>query len=446
MRTKFSPAIKSDSLSKTIGIVGLSHLGIVWSVAFAKNGFSVIGFDADREAIASLKNGIVPIAEPGIQEMYDNYKTQFFFSDNPESISNCSIVLFAKDVPYGQNGNINLIPINRLLEKIIPHLKRGCEFIFMCQVPVGFTRDLKKRIDHYYRHKSISLTYCLQTLTIGTSLDWFNNPDRIVIGMPDINKKPSKRLLNTFRDFNCSLEIVSYESAELTKASISLSLACSVTFINTISDLCEKLGADINEIVKVMKLDKRFSPLGYWRPGLGFAGGHIERDLATLTALSQKHSIEPKLIKTIVRNSKERYLWLVKVINEHVYSLVIKPKICIWGLAYKKGTDSLHNAHCLRVIKDFSATAELTAYDPLAQLPDKNNNVKEYSDKYEALCGADCVIILTEWDEFGVNNPKLFSSMKNRVIIDCVNIIGQKIRNNKNINYIGMGTPFPQFK
>jgi len=438
---KYLQKSKKEKTFPLLGIVGLSHLGIVWSAAFAIKGFHIVGFDIDSETVDNLNKGIVTIPEPGIQEIFDRHRDQLFFSTDPNCIKDCSIVIFAKDMPYNEAGVIDEKIINNLLKKIFPTLSNDTEFIFMCQVHVGFTRKIFHKINKYHFNRNISLTYCLQTLTIGTTMEWFNNPDRIVFGLANIQRKPSKRLINTYKHFNCPLEFVSYESAELTKAAISLSLACSVTFINTISDICEKLGADINDIVKVMKLDKRFSPLGYWRPGLGFAGGHLERDLNTLKELSKKNDLEPELIKTIIDNSKNRYNWLVDIIENNILNKNAKPRICIWGLAYKKGTDSLHNAHCLRVIRDFSARAELTAFDPWAVLPNNYKKVKQFQNKIEALRNADCVIILTEWEEFSINQPNTFDVMRKKIIIDCVNIIGPKIRTYQDINYFGMGIP-----
>ena len=443
---KFLPKIVKNKFPMRLGIVGLSHLGIVWSAAFARLGIKVYGFDTDKNIIDSLCKGKVTISEPGIQEIYDKFRSNLSFSTNSRSLTVCDIVIFAKDMPYDEEGVIDPTEINKLLGKVFPVLKQNAEFVFMCQVPAGFTRNLKRKIDKKFPACRINLVYCLQTITIGTSLEWFDNPDKVVFGLQDSKILPGNKLIDLYSHFNCPLEFVSYESAEMTKAAISLSLACSVTFVNAISDLCEKIGADINEVVKVMKMDKRFSPLGYWRPGLGFAGGHLERDLNTLMKLSVQNNLKGEFVKSIMTQSKQRFNWLTNILDENILAINKKTTICIWGLAYKKGTDSTHNAHCLRVIRNYKKKYKITVYDPLARLPLKYSNVQQYDNKLDALRNAECVVILTEWDEFAINNPEIFSSMKKKIIIDCVNIIGKDVRNNKNLKYFGMGSPLSLIK
>jgi len=423
---------------ESIGIIGLSHLGIVWSSVLASYGYNIIGYDIDETIVSSLNDGIVPITEPGVQNLYNSHKDRFRFSTDPKCIRNCSIVFFLKDVPYDDHGVIELEIIYDLFEKVISQFSQNSEIVFQSQVPVGFTRKLQGRIRDSRPNLSFNLIYCAATLTIGTALEWFRDPDRIIFGFSDKPKKASSKLLSIFRHFTCPVECISYESAELTKEAIQLKLATSVTFVNTVSDLCEKLGADINEVMNVIKLDKRFSPYDYWRPGLGFAGGHIERGLATLNKLSVQNDISPMFIDTIIKLSDERYLWLKKIIDDHIISRNSRPRICLWGLSYKKGTDSLHNAHCLKIIRDYAHRSHITAYDPLTILPEELN-FKQFSSKFDALKNSDCLIILTEWDECIINDPSELKVMNNPVVIDCVDIVGSGVREDQSISYFGMG-------
>lgn len=268
-------------------------------------------------------------------------------------------------------------------------------------------------------------------------------PDRIIVGLEDSSQGLNSRVQAVLHDpFKVPLVIGSYESAELTKSAINVYLANSVTFVNAIADLCEKVGANIHEIVAAMKLDRRFSPYSYWRPGLGFAGGHLERDLMSLSRLAKENGLVPQLLNTIIQSSKGRYRWLVQALEETIFTDHQKPTLSLWGLAYKKGTDSLHNAHCLKVIRDYGERANILAYDPLAKLPSSIQNVRVVSDKFEALRQSDGLIILTEWDEFRINEAEPFLQlMREPVIIDGVNILGPKVKQNSSINYIAMGIP-----
>jgi len=423
---------------ESIGVIGLSHLGLVWSAVFASYGYKIIGYDVNKTNLSSLENGIVPINEPGLQDLFIKYSDHFAFSDDPDCLKNSSIIFFLHDVPYDNEGIIDLTIIDHLLNESIPHFSNCVEFVLMSQVPVGFTRNLKEQLKKYHPGNSLHLTYCLQTLTIGKSLEWFEDPDRIVLGLADSSKKISTILLSVFEHLNCMIEYVSYESAELTKEAIQLKLAASVSFINTISDLCESLGADIREVTDVIKLDKRFSPYDYWRPGLGFAGGHIERGLATLNKLSLENDISPLFIDTIVELSDKRYSWLKRIIDDHILSIKKMPRICLWGLSYKKGTESLHNAHCLKIIRDYAHLSHITVYDPLAILPG-DLNIKQFSSKIDALDNSDCLIILTEWDECMIKDLSELKVMNNRVVIDCVDIVDSNVRQHELITYFGMG-------
>ena len=434
-------------IPQSIAVVGCSHLGIVWSVGYGSFGYQVTAFDTDENAVRALREGRLPVPEPGLPELFKKARSNITFTNDPSLLRECSVVFFAKDVPMDEEGRIDLTSINSLLDSVIPHLADEADFIFMGQVPVGFTRSLRAKILERRANAKIALTYCVETLTIGTAVEWFLKPDRIVLGTETAATTLSLRLVAVFTPFNCRLMQISYESAELTKSAINVYLATAVTWVNTIADLCEKLGANINEVVSVMKLDRRFSPHCYWRPGLGFAGGHLERDLATLLMLSEAHGIQPRFLQAIVEQSKERYLWLVRALEEIVFEKLTKPTLCLWGLAYKKGTDSLHNAQSLKVIRDFGSRATLHVYDPVAKLPPNlQDAVQVFPDKYEAVKGVNCLVILTEWEEFSVNDAKqLVRMMKHPIIIDCVNMLGPEARSSKTLTYVGMGIPRPAF-
>lgn len=433
----------STAAVKQIGVIGLSHLGVIWSVGYASLGFTVVGFDTDTVAVAGLAEGKLPIPEPGLPELLEKARRKVAFSSQPASLQSCDVIFFARDVPMDESGRIDLTAIDQLLDAAIPHLAPNVEFIFMGQVPVGFTRTLRGRIERMRPNFPFTLTYRVETLTISQAVSDFLHPDRIILGVHHSAKRPSPTALAVLQQpFNCPITVGSYESAELTKSAINVYLGNAVAFVNTIADLCEQVGANIQEVVAAMKMDKRFSPLCYWRPGLGFAGGHIERDLMTLTKLSEEHGLKPHLLQMIMQNSQERYLWLVRALDRYVYQAVPRPVLCLWGLAYKKGTDSLHNAHCLKIFRDYGARAEIRAFDPIAKLPKTISGVQVFPDKFSALDGSDALIILTEWDEFRCNDPRPFlERMKRPVIIDGVQILESGVRQDPHLTYVAMGIP-----
>lgn len=429
--------------------MGLSHLGTIWSAGYASLGFPVVAYDDDPHTVSRLSEGDLPIPEPGLAEQFSGARSRLKFAAKPDALRDCSIVFFAKDVPYDEEGRIDLKPIDDLLDSAVPHLRPHVEFIFMGQVPVGYTRKLRDRIHRLNPQLSFNLTYRVETLTIGQAVSDFLHPDRVIIGVADPSQAIGPLARSVLEEpFGCPLAVGSYESAEMTKSAINIYLANAVTFVNTISDLCENVGANIQEVVTAMKMDKRFSPLCYWRPGLGFAGGHLERDLMSLSKLSEEHGIEPDLLKTIIRGSKNRYQWLVKALEHYVYERVARPTLCLWGLAYKKGTDSLHNAHCLKIFRDYGKRAQFRVFDPVAKLPPplQQGVVTVCSDQFEALQGADVLVVLTEWDQFKMDDPRLFLEKMNRpvTIIDGVHMMSKTIYNHPSITCVGMGIPVKQ--
>lgn len=426
--------------SYTVGVVGLSHLGITWSVGNADLGFKVLAYDPDQATVNRLSQGDLIIPEPGLAAQYQRAKPLLHFTATPEGLAECDVIFFAKDVPYDEEGVIDLTEIDQLWDRIIPHLAANADVVFMGQVPVGYTRRLVADIRRRRPGVPFQLVYRVETITISQAVTDFLKPDRIILGLEQKNLPLTEKMRAVLlAPFDCAHTIANYESAELTKSAINIYLANAVTFVNTIADLAENTGGDVRDIIAAMKLDKRFSPLCYWRPGLGFAGGHLERDIMSLSKLSREHDLQPTMLQTILANSKARYQWLARALEQHVFAHTKRPKIALWGLAYKKGTDSLHNAHCVKVLRDYLPKAEFVAYDPVAKLPATFGAVTTATDKFEALQGVDAVIILTEWDEFKVNDPAPFLAMRNAVVIDAVDVIGEAVLAHPAVNVLKMG-------
>lgn len=428
----------------TIGIIGLSHLGVTWSVGYAALGFPVVAYDSDAQPVTMLQRGTLPIPEPGMPEQFAAARERLRCTSEPQALRECPVVFFAKDVPYDEEGRIDLTEIDQLLDAAIPHLAPNVEFVFMGQVPVGYTRTLEARIRRMRSGMPFTLVYRVETLTISQAVHDFLHPDRVIVGCSSVEQALSSTLravmVAPFGD--PPVARCSFESAEMAKSAINIYLANAVTFVNVIADLCEHVGANIQEVVGAMKMDKRFSPYCYWRPGLGFAGGHLERDLMSLSKLAEEHQVDARFFHGIVQNSTSRYQWLVRHIENLVCAEVKEPTLGVWGLAYKKGTDSLHNAHCLKVFRDYGSRARFRVYDPVAKLPNALPGVEVCRDKFEALQGADGLLILTEWEEFMTNDPRPFvERMRRPVVIDGVQVCGEEIRRSPRLTYAAMGIP-----
>ena len=214
-----------------------------------------------------------------------------------------------------------------------------------------------------------------------------------------------------------------YESAELTKTAINLYLFGAVTYANTLSDLCEAVGANWSEMVPALRLDRRIGPAAYIRPSLGVAGGNLERDLVTLRGLGRRHRVDVAYVETLLEHNARRYRWVQRQLQGRGLDRDERAVVAVWGLAYKKNTRSTKNSMALRVIDDLQGRAEVRAYDPLVKTLDVDVHATLVESRgARAGRGVDCLLILTDWDEFATPPGAGFGSMRRPVVIDCVGV------------------------
>jgi UDPglucose 6-dehydrogenase len=309
----------------------------------------------------------------------------------------------------------------------------------MSQVPVGFARALAMHIRDQRKDLPFRLLYWVDVLIVGDAVSRFLKPGRIVIGhehTPEALPGPVSRMLQSFQ---CPIFDMNYESAEITKSAVNVYLATTVTFANALSNLCEAVGADMTQIIPALRFDKRIGPFAYIKPGLGFSGGHLERDLVALSRLARSHGVDTSVLDLIQEESAGRYRWLTRNIESEIFAEHASPTIALWGLSYKKNTDSTHGAPSLKVIRDCATRARLVAYDPLVRLP-SDLGVTTVDDRYAALEGADGLLILSDWDEFKtLDTGRLKQAMETPVIIDPLGVLADIDFTHEAVSYIPMG-------
>lgn len=421
-----------------VGVVGLSHLGVVTSIGLASHGYTVTGVDADALTVDRLTAGDCIFPEPGLPEMLVAHRSNLTFTTDFNQLNTCDTVLFGEDTIITSANEMDLSRIHMLLDALIPHIKQGASLLMMSQVPVGFTRALLQKINTLRPDLQFHLYYWVDVLVVGDAVHRFEQPGRIIIGHQTLPAEPMAEAIQAlFASFNCPILHMNYESAEITKSAVNVYLATTVTFANALSDLCEAAGADMTQIIPALRLDKRIGQFAYIKPGLGFSGGHLERDLVALTHLAEKYHVDSHLIDLIQTESDRRYDWLVKNI-EAIFAKNPSPTIALWGLSYKKNTDSTHGAPSLKVIADFASRAKLVAFDPLVRLPDAS--IAAVTDPYEALAGADGLVILSDWDVFKtLDAERLKQVMRTPVVIDPLGVVSDLYLSEKGITYIPMG-------
>jgi UDPglucose 6-dehydrogenase len=422
-----------------IGVVGLSHLGVTASTGLASLGFQILGVDSDQETVRRLQQGDCIFPEPSLPELLASHRARMGFTTDFAKLAACDVVIFGQDTFITEQNEMELSRIHALIGNMIPHLRQDVTILFMSQVPVGFTRALSKSIRDQRKNVRFRLHYWVDVLVVGDAVSRFLKPGRVIIGhqhTPEPLSEPVSRILQSFQ---CPIIDMNYESAEITKSAVNVYLATTVTFANALSDVCEAVGADMTQIIPALRLDKRIGAFAYVKPGLGFSGGHLERDLVALSRLARSHGVNTSVLDLIQEESAGRYHWLTKKIELEIFAEHPFPTIALWGLSYKKNTDSTHGAPSLKVIRDCAKRSRLVAYDPLVHLP-SDLGVTTVDDRYATLEGADGLIILSDWDEFKtLDIRRLKQAMETPLIIDPLGVLADIDFTHEDVSYIPMG-------
>ena len=269
-----------------VGFCGMSHLGISSASASISNGFQTICFDTDKEKIKNLKNSIISINEPNLKEVMDANRDLINFTSNFKTLINCNIIYISLDIKTDDKGNSDLEEIKCLINKVLHNLNRDAVLIILSQVSPGFTRSYYKKFNNIF--------YQVETLIFGKAYERAMYPERYIIGCRNPHQHLPDSLITFLEKSNCPILKMSFESAELTKIAINMCLISSITMSNKMSEICESLGANWNEIIPALRLDKRIGKHSYINAELGISGGNLERDIATTIKIASNFNINEK--------------------------------------------------------------------------------------------------------------------------------------------------------
>lgn len=374
-----------------VGYAGMTHLGLNYAVASAGKGFKTIGFDNNSSVVEKLTKGISPVVEPGLDEALSSRSNLLQFTANIKEFANCNVVYISTDVATDDQGNSDLAPIYDLINNVISNLNNTAVLVVLCQVPTGFTRKINWPSEQLY--------YQVETLVFGKALERAELPERLIVGCGESGQKIHSYLGSFLAAFDCPVIPMRYESAELTKMAINCYLSASVTITNTLAELCEQIGANWQEIIPALQLDKRIGKFAYLKPGLGLSGGNLERDLNYIAGLGVEYGTDNSVIKALQHNSNYRKNWVLKTLHEKVLNKISNPNIAVWGLTYKENTHSIKNSPAVELLK-YLQDYSITAYDPVVKELKDLQSVKMAASPIEATCNADVVVIMTPWQDF----------------------------------------------
>lgn len=420
-----------------IAFIGLSHLGTITSICFSSLKLKIYALDLNDKLIEDFKNRKLPFFEPGLDRLFQKNAKNITYTNNFSVIKNMDCVFLVQDTATNGSGSVQ--KLNKLIKEALPYFKKDATIILMSQVPLGFCHELNSLIQKKHSHLNLTLYHWVDTVVMTNAIERILNPERIIIGGLGKNYPLTQALRIILSRFKCPKFYISYESAEVVKAGINFYLATSVTFANTLADICEASGASIQEVIPPLRSDKRIGPLSYINPSLGIAGGHLERDLLMFKRFTDSKQIDNRFIKDIIELNENRYLWVVSNINQKLQN-ILNPTITIWGISYKKNSASTENAPALKIINSLKTKYKIQAYDPMVTVPKTHKNVKQFHNKYLALRNAHCLVITNDWEEFKkANVDKIKESMKGRLIIDCSNSFESKLEQIDSFDYLAIG-------
>lgn len=397
-----------------VAYAGLTHLGLCSAVGAATKGLQVIGFSQDAGLAAAIAAGNLLVVEPGLDAALLTHKANLTFTSEPQNLAACDIVYVAVDVPTDDTGASDLRVIDAMLQTIAPHLKADATLVILSQVPPGFTRGKGLPPQRLY--------YQVETLIFGRALERATKPERFIVGCADPAAPLPAAYAAFLKGFGCPILPMRYESAELAKIAINCFLVASVSTTNTLAELSERIGADWSEIAPALKLDARIGPAAYLAPGLGIAGGNLERDLATVLRMGAGVGTSTDVVAAYLQNSAHMKEWAYRALERTVLHVVKQPRIGILGLAYKQDTHSTKNSPSLALIERLKGVA-LVAHDPV--VPGSAVPGVTVAGTPDAVAdGADAVVLMTPWPLYrSLDLAGLAARMRGRTVIDPYRLI-----------------------
>jgi len=424
-------------------VIGIWHLGSVYSACLAELGYSVVGVDRDQNRVENLNKGVPPLFEPGLGELIaKNIRLNrlIYTVDLRDAVAGASLVFIAFDTRVDEKDEVDLSEVYDTAAQIAECLEDGSIIIVSSQIPVGTCEEIKLQI----RQKRPSLDFdvaCVpENLRLGQAIDRFMNPERIVIGADNVNTLD--RVEAFFSVMKAPKIRMNLRSAEMTKHALNAFLATSISFINEIANLCDEVGADALRVAEALRLDSRIGPKAMLKPGLGFAGGTLARDLKVLQKLGGKAGYPTRLINGVLEvNQQQNRMITGKLLK--IYGSLQNLTVGVLGLTYKAGTSTLRRSASLEIIKDLTDRgAKVKAYDPKADLQETQGH-REFefcSDPFEVARGSDALVFVTDWPEFKeLDFSRVKSLMKKPVVVDAQNMLDAERLIQMGFVYLGVG-------
>jgi UDPglucose 6-dehydrogenase len=434
-----------------IAVVGTGYVGLVTGTCLAEVGMDVTCIDIDTRKIENLKQGILPIYEPGLEEMVvrNVQKDRLHFStDLAASIQDANVAFIAVGTPPGEDGSADLKYVLAVARSIGQHMNNYMVVVTKSTVPVGTAKKVRAAIEGELNKREGDFEFDVASnpefLKEGAAIEDFLKPDRIVIGVE--SERAEELMQKVYKPFLLNghpIIFMDIPSAEMTKYAANSMLATKISFMNDIANLCEIMGADVNMVRKGIGSDARIGNKFIY-PGIGYGGSCFPKDVKALIKTAAENGYEMQILKSVESVNENQKSVLFNKVKGHFGDDLAGKTFALWGLSFKPKTDDMREAPSLVIIeKLLEAGCKIKAYDPVATKEAQHilgDTIEYAKDMHDALIDADALLVVTEWPEFRSPNFKVIGKlMKDKVIFDGRNIYDLKEMEEIGFTYYGIG-------
>ncbi|MFT6827441.1 MAG: UDPglucose 6-dehydrogenase [Roseivirga sp.] len=434
-----------------IAVIGTGYVGLVTGTCFAEVGIDVTCIDIDQKKIDGLKNGIMPIYEPGLETMVkkNHEKGRLHFStDLAASIQDCETAFIAVGTPPGEDGSADLKYVLAVAKSIGENMNNYMVVVTKSTVPVGTAQKVKREVAEALKKRGANIQFDVASnpefLKEGAAIADFLKPDRIVVGVESEKaEEMMKKLYKPFLLNGHPTIFMDVPSAEMTKYAANSMLATKISFMNDIANLCEIMGADVNMVRKGIGSDNRIGNKFIY-PGVGYGGSCFPKDVKALIKTAEDHGYSMSVLKAVEEVNDRQKSVMVNKVKKHFGNDLSGKTFAMWGLSFKPKTDDMREAPSVVIINSLlAAGAKVKVYDPIAMEEakhDLHDTVTYAKDEYDTLIDADALLVVTEWPEFRVPNFDVVSRLlKNNVVFDGRNIYDKNELVALGFSYYGIG-------
>ena len=430
-----------------IAVVGSGYVGLVAGACFAENGNEVVCIDKDAAKVRALQRGQIPIYEPGLEEMVRRNRAEkrlTFTTNLARGVRASEIIFIAVGTPTGEDGSADLQHVLGVARDTARAMNGYKVIVNKSTVPVGTAAKVREIVRQETTHP-FSVVSNPEFLKQGAAIDDFMKPDRVVIGAEDARAAELMReLYSPFTRTGAPIMMMDNASAELCKYAANAMLATRISFMNEVANVCEAMGADVDQVRKAVASDRRIGP-SFLFPGVGYGGSCFPKDVKAMLRFAQTAHYDFQILKSVEAVNEKQKLRLLDKLQTHFGSLKGK-RIAVWGLAFKPRTDDMREAPAVPLIQGLiAAGAEVHAYDPEAVKVAKKifgSKIQYADNSYAALTGADALVLVTEWNEFREPDfARMRKMMRGPVIFDGRNIYNPDQIRAQGFTYFSIGRP-----